>query len=1037
MVFLHLSDFHYNGDRRVLDRVIPSIIKCIKDSNKSIDYILFTGDLVFSGSIKKHFEEARKELFDFLSKELSVTKDRIIFCPGNHDIDYGQIRYSYDSFFKTKITNNHELNLLYNGKHEDKFVFPDSLCPLSNYVDFLKSYHSDDNNNIIRELYSIHYRLYGDQKIAFVCLFTPWLSNLDNTGGKNDYGNLYIPEALFDKLQDDLSKDISRKIMLIHHPISFLRDFNAYEIENQIYDNFDMLFAGHIHKMANITRHNGVNGIYEHSAKASLSNKELLGCTLIENDDYEDNIFTVSEITYIKDSNESHMGTPFVVTVPIGSEKEERNKLRKKIYEKVDLERDNANNLLLLKQEDGGQDFLNSFSTPLIKRSKDDSMSKTSSALLSMSELYSTNEHLIILGKDKCGKTSLLRRIQLEYLMNYTTYNRVPIFLDAKEEENRVDDTYSINDIPRSYLGLNRKLSEQLINSDQLVLLIDNYKPSTAFSNYLDLFLKQHPNAILIAVGEDNISAGYDYRNLKFGDQLGVTILYFNDLRKKEIIKYTDLQLANETNKTQIQEKILKLCKQMELPYNYWTISLFLLIHQKASDTYSKNLFSILDVCVDEIFGKKKLLLSKSTVTFNQLKSICAMLATYLFETHESEIYSATKDEIIDFLKREFAKKKRVAITAEEAFNFFVSCAILKTRSNGYFVFRLNGFFEYFLAYQMTQNEEFKSSILSDEKRYLAFKNQLEIYSGLRNSDSDFLKLVFEKTVSKCKPLFSQYSSFKDKELIHKIEISNQLKDDMRLISINKAMNAVQKAEIEERIDGDFELNSEVHLIKDIDPDEQSSDVVGRYLSILTRVFKNIDEVSDPNIDTEQMFRTILDYYCDFSYFFIEELTEKTKERINQEIFDNEDEERAFNLLKLMSNFSPLVIQMEFFDGLGHFSLERMAKDEICKLKEDASNNQYKLFVLYFFLFDLTLDGRESLMNEAISLIQMPLLRYMMLLKFNYYLAFRSESNQSLQTILSEKIRKTRRLLNNKTDKNVIELGISEMKKDSIVNRHL
>ena len=58
------------------------------------------------------------------------------------------------------------------------------------------------------------------------------------------------------------------------------------------------------------------------------------------------------------------------------------------------------------------------------------------------------------------------------------------------------------------------------------------------------------------------------------------------------------------------------------------------------------------------------------------------------------------------------ADNDRISIGSKEIFNFFVSCGILKLKDEvDIYVFRLNGFFEYFLAYQMTKDSEFKNMI--------------------------------------------------------------------------------------------------------------------------------------------------------------------------------------------------------------------------------------------------------------------------------------------------------------------------------------
>lgn len=52
--------------------------------------------------------------------------------------------------------------------------------------------------------------------------------------------------------------------------------------------------------------------------------------------------------------------------------------------------------------------------------------------MISFEELISNTENYTILGKDKCGKTSLLKRIQLEYLINYSRNGRIPFFSTQK-----------------------------------------------------------------------------------------------------------------------------------------------------------------------------------------------------------------------------------------------------------------------------------------------------------------------------------------------------------------------------------------------------------------------------------------------------------------------------------------------------------------------------------------------------------------------------------------------------------------------------
>ena len=46
----------------------------------------------------------------------------------------------------------------------------------------------------------------------------------------------------------------------------------------------------------------------------------------------------------------------------------------------------------------------------------------------------------------------------------------------------------------------------------------------------------------------------------------------------------------------------------------------------------------------------------------------------------------------------------------------------------------------------MTNNRKFIRDVLDNEDLYLGFKNQLEIYSGFRRDDLEFLKEINDKT---------------------------------------------------------------------------------------------------------------------------------------------------------------------------------------------------------------------------------------------------------------------------------------------------
>jgi len=410
-----------------------------------------------------------------------------------------------------------------------------------------------------------------------------------------------------------------------------------------------------------------------------------------------------------------------------------------------------------------------------------------------------------------------------------------------------------------------------------------------------------------------------------------------------------------------------------------------------------------------------------------------ADLAQFLFEDCENDIYSAQKNRIINFIDRIISDNDRICAKGEDIFNFFLNCGILKQKEDiDLYVFRLNGFFEYFLALQMTRDNTFKNSILNNESKYLAFKNQLEIYSGFKRDDIDFLQAINDKSCQKLSPIFSNYKANKDEELISKIKEPEEIENMCRDLSVQRTLTSLEKAKIEDITD-ELEIDSDVHLIKRINPNDINSELIERYLSIFARVYKNSDDIKGNNDKLTAFFKTIIEFYCNLGFYFIEEFANVTKNEITANFDIDTQDFPELNLLRFVSNFSPLLSQSLLFDGLGHYNLERKIKTEIEELELNVKDNQYKLYMLYFLLLDIDLNTNRAFIQKAIDNIRMPILKYSIVLKLNYYLAFKAGANKQLQKELSNKIQQAKLNLDNRTDIGEIQRQIQQKKRMSII----
>src|SRR5262245_22133413 len=90
--WLHLSDVHFREQMK-LDQNdaftrIYSDVRQRRSDGRSPDIIFVTGDIAHSGQAAEF--DAMAERLDRLRKECGVSKDRVLFCPGNHDSDIGK-----------------------------------------------------------------------------------------------------------------------------------------------------------------------------------------------------------------------------------------------------------------------------------------------------------------------------------------------------------------------------------------------------------------------------------------------------------------------------------------------------------------------------------------------------------------------------------------------------------------------------------------------------------------------------------------------------------------------------------------------------------------------------------------------------------------------------------------------------------------------------------------------------------------------------------------------------------------------------------
>lgn len=153
---LHISDVH---GRPGFDsaRLAEGIAQAVYDANGAPDFLVVSGDLGFKGA----HQDIGSNFVRELARNLSLPSDRIVVCPGNHDLELNRRERGDDPFHSYKKA------VFEIFRHTDRAVASPAWCHSSEGVDFFvinsSSHHDHSHGKVnIGELA----RLLGNPRTA-------------------------------------------------------------------------------------------------------------------------------------------------------------------------------------------------------------------------------------------------------------------------------------------------------------------------------------------------------------------------------------------------------------------------------------------------------------------------------------------------------------------------------------------------------------------------------------------------------------------------------------------------------------------------------------------------------------------------------------------------------------------------------------------------------------------------------------------------------------------------------------------------------
>jgi hypothetical protein len=249
VAWLHLSDWHQRGpdfDRSVVrDALIDDLRHRTQLSQAldHIDFIIFSGDLSFSGA-KDEFDAAAREFLMPVMETTQVPKDRVFFVPGNHDLDRNALKL-LPPLLQT-LSDRATVNLwLTTAAHRQQL-----MQPMHEYAEFIHRFLGTDAPPEPAYGFKKLLNVRGT-KVAIVGMNSAWMCGQKVEDGEvRDYGYLVLGEPQFyEPIHDRDVETADLKIAVLHHPCSWLGEIvqRSY-VEASLRTAFHFMLRGHEHE---------------------------------------------------------------------------------------------------------------------------------------------------------------------------------------------------------------------------------------------------------------------------------------------------------------------------------------------------------------------------------------------------------------------------------------------------------------------------------------------------------------------------------------------------------------------------------------------------------------------------------------------------------------------------------------------------------------------------------------------------------------------------------------------------------------------
>ena len=751
---LHISDIHLNAedsfDQRLVLNAFLEDLPRLRDLNIDPNLLIISGDLA---KVADH-SEAYSDFLNFIMKIcdiLDIDEEKIVICPGNHDVSRNVVGPALPLVrsWREECEDRDKANILQMNAAYKAHVFR----TFERYYQLADSF---SQKSIVSSGTSYTTYFFRELGLSVISINTATLSTAGLVSPRDDERKLVVPERLLVEALASVPKD-SHKIVVGHHPTNWLSEQNEELVRRLLGEASSMYLCGHIH-MARPETVSGLLGTCHHAQTGALYEwrDRWAGYAVYQIVPGANNVKAHYRRWYEdrRGFSKAEELADDGITYSTPGAKDFFSGLKLKAAPQ-ELESWRTKTLLPALVDECSKSLApvpieNAFVAPEflreVSKSPDELDFSVKKEVINFDTAVNSASNYVISASGQSGKSTLLRQWAVRLVRksalepNWTA----PVLISFGELRDYlayVESTVSrqIPLIPEKLGGCGRLLEQGL-----LTIFVDDVdfqerKKLKALSE----FMEKYPNCRYVIASTDVLFEGASVSPV-ITEALPFTHVQLRPLRRRDLLNLINGHnvVDSDLSADALLERVTREARGLNVPLSPVTASFLIQIFSTEPDRILVNRATLVERYIELLLQKfSRPDVELRSFDFKLKRDLLSKIAQYMVTEEQQEpLYNDVLRIVLDYLNLYGFPQE-----ANSVLNHFISCKILERveREEGSCLrFPLSSFFQYFVAFRMTEDEKFRVQIF-DPLNYLAFAEEISFYAALARNDEKLLEYVF------------------------------------------------------------------------------------------------------------------------------------------------------------------------------------------------------------------------------------------------------------------------------------------------------